>query len=203
MMVANKSWIVPLIISAVLVLVLIAIVAVAVVFVIKAKKQNKDDADDVKKPDADASVKKPPSIDKRILVEGIKANARCFNGLYEGIHNLAFNKNNDADTAVLSEWKERVAALNEDEQFRISFAKAFAAATDTHSELSQKAALLAECITLAGVERSTETIHTVDGTTAVKYICITGKMPEKGTQCQVIRPYWHINETVIEQGFLK
>lgn len=136
--------------------------------------------------------------DQRFMLVGmyIGSTAKSFNGLYEGIYQMAIGTDK-ANSEALVEWKLRVENMRENDELKKAFSDLFASDSE---EACTQAKKLQKCIELAGIKRSEETEYRYELNASKKYICLSGNNLEQGTVCTVIKPYWYIEDKIIEQG---
>lgn len=182
----------------------VAVIAVAVVIMAKKKKSSKNKTSNTSNENKTTvnqpvEKKEKPVADEKLVFIGkcIRAHITRFDGLYEGVFRYTENPD-DADALI--EWKERVNTLSDDDEFVNAFNEKFDFSEG--ADLTAQAVQLMKCIELSGIKRADEAVHTVDTGTAKKYVCIDGQIPPKDTQCKVIKPYWVLDEKVIEQGYI-
>lgn len=192
----------------IIIAVVLVVIAVIIAVVIKKKKSKPVQVakitpepvatQDVEKATPKTVVPREESADKDLncVSEGIRNSAKLFDGLYEGIYSLA--KNSD-DGSALNEWKIRIENMNENDEFKKAFLNSFDFTSD---DLASEAQKLLGCIDLAGVKRAEEAEHTFSLNSSKKYICLSNGVFEEGTLCTVIKPYWFMNNIIIEQGCL-
>ncbi len=185
------------------VIIVLAAVAVAAVIILLVKKSNFGKSKEQVYASEPKSVNVPqvtpasvPVADTGLIFIGklIRDNADSFNGLYEGIYQLAKGADG-ADGEALAEWKTRVNNMGENDEFKNAFSDLFTSGDD-----KLQAEKLMGCIELAGIKRSEETEYVYDLNSTKKYICLSGNSLAAGTICTVLKPYWHIDGKTVEQG---
>lgn len=130
----------------------------------------------------------------QLIADGIRKNISSFNGLYEGVFQIVQNPEN-ADSDAIDEWKIRVGNMNGNDDFKAAVLKLF-----DSDDLASQAVRLLECIELAGIKRAEETEYAFEMNVSKKYVCLSGNNLDAGTICTVLKPYWHLDSRVIEQG---
>ncbi len=130
----------------------------------------------------------------QIIVNGISKTADSFNGLYEGVFQIVQNPDS-ADSDAMDEWKIRVGNMNGNDDFKNAFLKLFGS-----GDLKSQAVNLLRYIELAGIKRAEETEYAFELNASKKYVCLSGNNLDAGTLCTVLKPYWYLDEKVIEQG---
>lgn len=185
-----------IILFAVAAVAVIAVIIVVAAVIMAKKKKSSQNKTTVIQP---VEKKEKPVTDEKLVFIGkcIRAHITRFDGLYEGVFRYTENPD-DADALI--EWKERVNTLSDDDEFVNAFNEKFDFSEG--ADLTAQAMQLMKCIELSGIKRADEAVHTVDTGTAKKYVCIDGQIPPKDTQCKVIKPYWVLDEKVIEQGYI-
>lgn len=179
-------------------IILIAL-AVAAMIIVKLKKKGLSSVHT--EPKTTESCKKvsvqSENADPKLILVGkyIRSTAKSFNGLYEGIYQIA--RCNDDNDEALIEWKLRVENMKENEELVKAFSDLFTSASAGAGEQAEK---LLRCIELAGVKRSEETEYHYDLSASKKYVCLSGNDLKQGTVCTVLKPYWYIEDKIIEQG---
>lgn len=178
-----------------LLVIIVAVVSVLIFSAVAKKKQKKENQPEMPAPENFPPQQNFTDPEKQFVSGAIKIKADAFDGLYEGIFTVAMNVSN-GDTSVIDEWKIRVQNMQESEDFKFSFLNSF---NVREGNPVLQARFILDCITFAGIERSVETEHVSGLNSGKKYICLSGIVPE-GTLCTVVKPYWHMNEKIIEQG---
>lgn len=178
----------------------IATAAIVVAVVMKKKKGKAEiqvndeyEAPDIKEETIDEE-KKIADENMQLIADGIRKNVASFNGLYEGVFQIVHNPEN-ADSDAIDEWKIRVGNMNGNDDFKAAVLKLF-----DSDDLASQAVILLECIELAGIKRAEETEYAFEMNVSKKYVCLSGNNLDEGTICTVLKPYWHLDSKVIEQG---
>lgn len=178
----------------------IATAAIVVAVVMKKKKGKAEiqvndeyEAPDIKEETIDEE-KKIADENMLLIADGIRKNISSFNGLYEGVFQIVHNPEN-ADSDAIDEWKIRVGNMNGNDDFKAAVLKLF-----DSDDLASQAVRLLECIELAGIKRAEETEYAFEMNVSKKYVCLSGNNLDEGTICTVLKPYWHLDSKVIEQG---
>jgi len=190
-----NNW---LIVAVVLGIVTTAAIVAAVVIKRKKGKAEIQSEEKYKAPVAEektAHEEKPVADENtQLIADGIRKNAGSFNGLYEGVFQIAQNSGN-ADSDAIDEWKIRVGNMNDNDDFKTAVLNLL----DT-GDLASRAVRLLECIELAGIKRADETEYAFEMNVSTKYVCLSGNNLDRGTLCTVLKPYWYMDSKVIEQG---
>ncbi len=141
------------------------------------------------------TVKEEPAVDKNLqsIADGIRENVNLFNGLFEGVFQIVHNSDN-ADSDAMEEWKIRTENINGNDNFKAELLKLL-----NSGDIKNQAAKLLNCIELAGIKRAEETEYAFEINVSKKYICLSNNLDE-GTLCTVLKPYWHLDSKVVEQG---
>ena len=143
--------------------------------------------------------------DKKVIAEGIEANASDFAELYEPTYALCCGKTSKKE-AVLDSWNEKVSAGDYTKEFKDAFAAKFG---DTKKlkgkdkKYVKQADKLVECIFDAGVVRSNDTEVKANETTAEKYDTAGNVSLETDGTYEVLAPYWYKNDRIFVKGVLR
>ena len=196
---ATDSWINTVATFKWIFIILIILALILIVFIYLKKKSHSPVQT---KPKTAEPVKKVSAHDEqseqrlRLLGKHIRNTAGSFNGLYEGIYQLAHGSDNAGNDALV-ELKLRVENMKENEEFQKAFSDLFDSAPDDFGKQAEK---LLRCMEYAGIKRSEETECSYELNVSKKYICLSGNDLEPGSVCNVLKPYWYIDDKVIEQG---
>lgn len=188
-----------LIIAVILGITTVAIVAAVAVKKKKSKAEiqvNKENKTSVAEENVPYKEKILVDENLQLIVDGIRNHAESFNGLYEGVFQIAHNLDG-ADSDTIDEWKIRVKNIREDECFKVAVLKLF-----DSDDLTSQAVKLLEYIELAGIKRSEETAYAFEKNVSKKYVCLSGNSLDNGTLCTVLKPYWHMDSNIVEQGYI-
>jgi hypothetical protein len=129
--------------------------------------------------------------------------AGSFSGLYEQVYRIG-KINAKYRPGVIEDWAVRTEHLMNAEHYTAFFATRF----KNFSKLNagQRTAGINELLSFileVGIRRDTETQLIVDGDTYKKYSAFDDDRPEAGCCVQVIQPYWHLGDTILEKGIIK
>ena len=160
--------------------------------------------------------RKKGSSKNNILVDGIRVNAPEFAEMYEAMYSVSVGKN-QKQTEVFAAWNDSVQACPEDNGFKALFATKFGGydgwgrkgkkqklkEKKANKIFRKKAKKLVKAFFKAGIIREHDVFITGDATTAEKYEIAGGGMVEDGITYEVLAPYWHIGETVLDKGAVR
>lgn len=140
--------------------------------------------------------------DREILLAGLARHAQLYDGLYEGIYQIASREDVPSRDAV-KEFCGRTARLEEDAAFSRAFAARFAGSADAEPAVCRRQMEeLLELFQAAGITRSQETELPLSPQVRREYIFLGEPVPEDGTVCRVMKPCWRHQGRLVEQGIL-
>ena len=151
-----------------------------------------------------------------ILADGIRVNAPEFSEMYEAMYSVSAGKS-QKQTEVFAAWNDAVAACPEDNGFKALFAAKFGGYDNwgrkgkkrklkekkANKIFRKKAKRLVKIFFKAGVIREHDVYITGDEQTAGKYELAGGGIIEDGVTYEVLAPYWHIGDTVVDKGAVR
>ena len=151
-----------------------------------------------------------------ILADGIRVNALEFSEMYEAVYSISAGKN-QKQTEVFAAWNDAVKACPEDNGFKAVFASKFGGYDDwgrkgkkrklkekkANKIFKKKAKKLVKIFFKAGIIREHDVFIKGDERTAEKYEMAGGGIIEDGVDYEVLAPYWHIGETVVDKGAVR
>ena len=151
-----------------------------------------------------------------VLADGIRVNATEFSEMYEAMYSVSIGKN-QKQQEVFAAWNERVNACPEDNGFKAVFADKFGGYADwgkkgkkkklkekkANKIYAKKAKKLVKMFFKAGVIREHDVFITGDAEMSGKYELAGGGEIEDGITYEVLAPYWHIADTVVDKGAVR
>ena len=144
-----------------------------------------------------------PSLKKTVIL-GLRDNADTFSDLLEPLFLLASGKTDRKDY-ILDTWYDRVAAIENNEEFQAAFVKKFgeiASFKGKDKKYIKCADSILKYVYKAGIERDDERVVTADETTAEKYDIIGTGSIEAGAVYDVFVPYWDVENDAAEDTIL-
>lgn len=153
---------------------------------------------------------------KDVLADGIRVNAAEFSEMYEAMYSVSIGKN-QKQQEVFAAWNDRVNTCPEDNGFKAVFADQFGGYADWGKKgkkkkfkekkadkiFAKKAKKLVKVFGKAGVIREHDVFITGDASMAAKYELAGGGEIEDGITYEVLAPYWHVGETVVDRGAVR
>ena len=152
-----------------------------------------------------------------VLADGIRVNATEFSEMYEAMYSVSIGKN-QKQQEVFAAWNERVNACPEDNGFKAIFAEQFGnysrwgikgkkkqkyKAKKANKKFAKSAKKLVRVFFKAGIIREHDVFITGDERTAEKYELAGGGIIENGVTYEVLAPYWHLADTVVDRGAVR
>ncbi len=151
--------------------------------------------------------------DKGSIVDGIRDNALTFSEMYETVYSVSAGKNAKQEE-VFAAWNAAVEGC-EDEAFKKAFAEKFGDyaswgvskkgkvnAKKVNKTYIKKARALVKCFFKAGIVRESDVNVVADETTAEKYEIVGGAI-EAGNTYDVLAPYWHLSNDIVDKGVIR
>lgn len=154
--------------------------------------------------------KNNPNSKMNVLAAGIRMNAVQFSGMYEPLYAVSMGTN-PLQREVFAAWHERVFACDEDNGFKAIYTKMFG----DYQHWSQKggkkalkcymkkAKKLLKVCARAGVIREQEGFVTGSENTLDYYELVGSDVVAAGAVYEVMTPYWHLGETVLDRGVIR
>lgn len=159
--------------------------------------------------------RRKPNAKKNVLVEGLRENAQRFEGMYEPVYSIAVGKH-EMQQQVFAAWNESVSACEDDDAgFREAFANKFGdyykwgqkkkkvKIKKANKIYNKKANQLVKLFFRAGIIREHDKFIVGDEKNAACYEIVGGGNVEPGISYEVLAPYWHLGETVLDQGAVR
>lgn len=155
--------------------------------------------------------KRNPNSRKNLLVAGLRANAQQFEGMYEPVYSVSVGKH-QMQQVVFAAWNERVNECEDDTGFKAVFADAFGSyyswgrkkdkikTKKANKKFGRKAKKLVKLFFKAGIIRESEVFIVGDDKNAECYDIAGGGGVQPGITYEVLAPYWHLGETVLDKG---
>ncbi len=151
-----------------------------------------------------------------ILADGIRVNALEFTEMYEAMYSVSVGKN-QKQQEVFAAWNDRVNACPEDNGFKAIFAEKFGDYSrwgrkgkkqkykekKANKKFAKKAKKLVKVFFKAGIIREHDVFITGDAQTEAKYELAGGGKIEEGITYEVLAPYWHLADTVVDRGAVR
>lgn len=150
---------------------------------------------------------------KEIIVNGIRDNALSFAEMFESVYSVSAGKN-AKQTEVFEAWNNAVAGC-EDEEFKKAFADkygSFAAwgvskkgkvnIRKADKIYAKKSRSLVKTFFKAGIIRESEINVVADELTAEKYEIVGGAIETDKTY-EVLAPYWHLSDDIVDKGVIR
>lgn len=150
-----------------------------------------------------SSAEQVPPEEAKIISQGIRKNARHFDGLYEGLFQAVKNPE-PLFTDAFQEWCDR-AALCPDQAFREAFAALFQKSDINDAAIClNKHRQLLTLVNRAGIQRDRENnqICTADESVCKYYYDFTGQKPQSGVTYQIIKSAWTMDGKAVEYGMV-
>lgn len=150
---------------------------------------------------------------KNVIVDGIRNSASDFAEMYEPVYAVSIGKNQKQE-AIFEAWNQVVSA-SEDDDFKKAFADEFGGYAawgvskkgktnekKANKEYIKKASKLVKYFFKAGVVREHDTFVTADEFTAERYELV-GEGIEAGATYDVLAPYWHLGDDIVDKGVIR
>lgn len=150
---------------------------------------------------------------KEIIVNGIRDNALNFGEMYEAVYSVSAGKN-AKQTEVFAAWNDAVADC-EDEEFKKAFSEKFGSYVawgvnkkgkvnirKADKAYASKSRALVKIFFKAGIIRESEISVVADELTAEKYE-IVGDAIETDAIYEVLAPYWHLGDDIVDKGVIR
>lgn len=151
--------------------------------------------------------------EKGSIVNGIRDNALAFSKMYEPVYSVSAGKNAKQEE-IFAAWNAAVDTC-EDEAFKKAFAEKFGDyarwgvskkgkvnAKKVNKTYIKKARALVKCFFKVGIIRESDVYVVADETTAEKYEIVGGAI-EAGTTYDVLAPYWHLSNDIVDKGVIR
>ena len=151
---------------------------------------------------------------KQILIQGIRDNIDCFDGMFEPVYLVAEGKNKK-QTAVFAAWNEKVQASEEDNGYKALFQKQFGSyeswgkgkkklkVKKANKIYKKKAKKLLKLFKKAGIIRAEDIYEIGSETTAEKYNYIGAESIEADANYDVLAPYWSCGDKIVDKGVIR
>lgn len=154
--------------------------------------------------------KNNPNSRMNVLAAGIRMNAQQFSGMYEPMYALAHGSN-VMERELFAAWHERVFACDEDNGFKAIYTNMFGdfqkwgqkGPVKARKIAVKKAKKLVKIFARAGILRNQETVVAGSETTAEYYDLAGGGVIYPGVAYEVLTPYWHLGEDVLDRGIVR
>lgn len=150
---------------------------------------------------------------KYSIADGIRDNALAFSEMYEPVYSVSAGKTAKQEEAIAA-WCDAVAECD-NEEFRQAFAAKFGDYASwgvnkkgkvntkkVNKIYAKKSRTLVKYFFKAGIIRESDINVVADETTAEKYD-IVGDAIETGATYEVLAPYWHLSDDVVDKGVIK
>lgn len=150
---------------------------------------------------------------KSAIVDGIRDNALNFSEMYEPVYSVTAGKNTKQEE-IFAVWNAAVEDC-EDEEFKKAFAEKYGDYTSwgvskkgkvntkkLNKAYAKKARALVKTFFKAGIIREHDIDVVADETTAEKYEIVGGAI-EAGNTYDVLAPYWHLSNDVVDKGVIR
>lgn len=150
---------------------------------------------------------------KYSIVEGIRDNALTFSEMYEPVYSVSAGKNAKQEEVIAS-WCDAVAGC-ENEEFQKAFADKFGDYASwgvskkgkvnnkkVNKIYVKKARALVKAFFKAGIIREHDINVVADEETAEKYEIVGGAI-EAGNTYEVLAPYWHLSDDIVDKGVIR
>lgn len=149
------------------------------------------------------------------IVNGIRDNALSFSEMYEPVYTVSSGKPAKQEELFAS-WNAAVAGC-ENEEFTKAFAEKFGDfekwgrkrkgkgklnTRKANKIYCKKARQLVKCFFKAGIIRERDVNIVADETTAEKFEIVGGAI-EEGKTYDVLAPYWHLSDDVVDKGVIR
>ncbi len=151
-----------------------------------------------------------PNSKPNVLAAGIRLNAQQFSGMYEPMFAVA-NGVNMMHLELFAAWHERVFACDEDNGFKAIYTEMFGGyrkwsqkgPVKARKIFIKKAKKLVKIFERAGILRDQETLVAGSETSANYYDLAGGGVIYPGVAYEVLTPYWHLGEDVLDRGIVR
>lgn len=155
--------------------------------------------------------KKNPNSRKNLLLAGLRENAEQFEGMYEPVYSITTEKH-QMQQEVFAAWVDRVNACEDITGFKTVFNDYFGKyyewgrKKDKFKEkkankiFGKKAKKLVKMFFEAGIIREHDVFIVGDERNVDHYEVVGGGAVQPGITYEVLAPYWHLGETVLDMG---
>lgn len=158
--------------------------------------------------------KKNPNSEENVLIRGLQNYAPQFAGLYEPMYSVAQGKTR-MQYALFTVWNERVESCTDDTAFKAVFAQKFGGYADwgrgekfidrdkANAVYCKKAKKLVKLFFKAGIVRAHDTFVTGNAKNIICYERVGGGTLESGMSYEVLAPFWHMGNVLLNKGVAK
>ncbi len=150
---------------------------------------------------------------KTAIVDGIRDNALAFSEMYEPVYSVSAGKTAKQEE-IFADWNAAVAGC-ENEEFKAAFNEKFGDyaswgvskkgkvnAKKVNKTYAKKARALVKSFFKAGIIREHDVNVVADETTAEKYEIVGGAI-EAGNTYDILAPYWHLSNDIVDKGVIR
>ena len=158
--------------------------------------------------------KKNPNSVENTLIRGLKEYAPQFAGLYEPLYSVSLGRTR-MQRAVFTVWNQRVAENTDDKGFQAVFAQQFGGYESwgaggkypdrdkMNAIYLKKAKKLVKLCYKAGIVREHDSFIVGNAKNIICYERAGGGPIEPGMNYEVLAPFWHIGNVLLNKGVAK